>query len=268
MKNLLVACIAFCSLSAVQAQSSSSEKPQIAVLGTFHFGATTDVAAIVMDDVQGDKRQKELVEMVNLLAKYKPTKILIEQEPSRQEKIQGQYDLYLKENAPLTVNEIQQIGFRLAKQLGHKQLYCVDYRMDMPMEKIVNVLQPLNKMQVFEDFVKDIQKFTASESEILKTATLTEYFARMNSEEQDQLTNRLYLYDMIVGFGEEAETVAADVSAEWLQRNIIIMKNIIQEAEPGDRILAIFGSSHRAILKDYLSNMDQVEYVEISEFLK
>ena len=268
MKNLLIACIAFCSLSAVQAQSSSTEKPQIAVLGTFHFGATTDVAAIVMDDVQGDKRQKELVELVNLLAKYKPTKILIEQEPSRQEKIQGQYDLYLKENAPLTVNEIQQIGFRLAKQLGHKQLYCVDYRMDMPMEKIVNVLQPLNKMQVFEDFVKDIQKFTASESEILKTATLTEYFARMNSEEQDQLTNRLYLYDMIVGFGEEAETVAADVSAEWLQRNIIIMKNIIQEAEPGDRILAIFGSSHRAILKDYLGNMDQVEYVEIGEFLK
>lgn len=48
------------------------------MLGTFHFTNTSDYSAIVIDDLDSEKRQSELEN----LAKFKPTKILAERETS------------------------------------------------------------------------------------------------------------------------------------------------------------------------------------------
>lgn len=54
-------------------------KTTIAILGTFHFaGSTSDADSLKVDDMKSTKRQNEVLELVDLLSKFKPTKIIIE----------------------------------------------------------------------------------------------------------------------------------------------------------------------------------------------
>ena len=74
--------ILFVFISPIGAQSSMQEnqsKPTVALLGTFHFaGSSSDAMSLKVDDISTDKRQMEIEALVNALAKYKPTKIILE----------------------------------------------------------------------------------------------------------------------------------------------------------------------------------------------
>jgi len=102
--------------------SSTREKPKIALLGTFHFGQTSDMAAIKMEDVLGERRQGEIMELVDLLVEYQPTKILVEYPFSKQDTLQDRYEKFLKGELIMTANETYQVGFRLAKKMGHTKV--------------------------------------------------------------------------------------------------------------------------------------------------
>jgi hypothetical protein len=79
MNHRLTLFFAIITLSFVSAFAQNSNKPQVMVLGTFHFdNPGLDVANAKIDDVYADKRQKEIIEIINLLKKFKPTKIAIE----------------------------------------------------------------------------------------------------------------------------------------------------------------------------------------------
>jgi len=74
-------------------------------------------------NVLAPKRQQELGELASVLAKFKPAKIAVENDSRQAERplrevSGGQY--------ALTTNEIDQIGLRLAKNLGHTTIYAVD----------------------------------------------------------------------------------------------------------------------------------------------
>ena len=54
-----------------------------------------------------------------------------------------------------------------------------------------------------------------------------------------------------MGAGENY--VGADASASWWHRNFRMYANIQKHAQPGERVLAIGGQGHTAILKDLLA---------------
>src|SRR5262245_15324227 len=107
-----------------------SQKTEIMTLGTFHFNfPNLDVKKVDAGDqidVLDPKYQKEIETIVARLTKFNPTIIVIEREPFKQSKYDSLYNAYLEGKHQLTRNEEQQIGFRLAKQLHLKKLYCVD----------------------------------------------------------------------------------------------------------------------------------------------
>jgi len=113
--------------AAVVAQSSKTE---VLTLGTFHFNfPNLDVTQISKNDqidVLNLKFQKEIEDIVNKISGFKPTIIVIERQPSEQHITDSIFSAYLHNNYQLKRNEEEQIGFRLAKQLGLKKLYCVD----------------------------------------------------------------------------------------------------------------------------------------------
>ena len=112
--------ILLCSAVGAWSQSACAGKPQVMVLGTYHMANPgRDVYNMQVDDARAPKRQRELAELTDVLARFQPTKIAIEADPDNKT-IPAAFQDYLAGKHELSRSEIEQIGFRLAKQLGQK----------------------------------------------------------------------------------------------------------------------------------------------------
>ena len=102
-------------------------KPTIMVLGSGHLSNPgMDSFNYKMDDVLAPKRQREIEQLVTQLKAFQPTKIALEVDERFDADINADYQAYLKGTYELKRSEGNQIGFRLAKQMGHPRVYCVD----------------------------------------------------------------------------------------------------------------------------------------------
>lgn len=244
------------------------QKPKIAVLGMFHFaGSSGDVAAIRLDNPLGFRRQNEILDVVKVLETYKPTKILVEYPKNLNKQLNQKFQNYLEGRDTLGISETYQLGFRLAKNLKHKSIYGIDYKLDLPMNKIVAYCQRTNKMEEFNKLIDRIKELMVVETRRLKNMTIQEYLAYMNTEEIDKMTNEVYVKDML-RFGDSTSQAGAEVNATWWKRNMIMFKNIMETIEnEEERILVIVGSAHRAVIKDFIQDRSDIEYVEIEKLL-
>ena len=103
-------------------------KPTIMILGSGHLANPgMDGINYKMDDVLAPKRQREIEQLVAQLKAFRPTKVAIEVDERFDAKINANYQGYLEGTYQLKRGEGDQIGFRLAKQMGHPKMYCVDY---------------------------------------------------------------------------------------------------------------------------------------------
>ncbi|MCG9128721.1 hypothetical protein JT359_14080 [Candidatus Poribacteria bacterium] len=103
-------------------------KPTIMILGSRHLANPgMDAYNFKMDDVLAPKRQSEIERLVTLLKPFQPTKVALEVDERFMPEINANYQGYLKDTYELKRGEGDQIGFRLAKQMGHQKLYGVDY---------------------------------------------------------------------------------------------------------------------------------------------
>ena len=77
MRLVLFAIPAIALAATVSAQSSS--RPQILVLGTYHMASPRrDLFNSKVDDVMAPKRQQEIVALMEVLKRFRPTKVAIE----------------------------------------------------------------------------------------------------------------------------------------------------------------------------------------------
>ena len=103
-------------------------KPTVMILGSSHLANPgMDGFNYKMDDVLAPKRQREIEQLVAQLKPFRPTKIALEADERFDAEINANYQCYLKGTYELKRGEGDQIGFRLAKQMGHPKLYGVDY---------------------------------------------------------------------------------------------------------------------------------------------
>jgi len=254
--------------SGIGQEINTSSKPSIALLGMFHFGETSDLAAIKMTDLHGEKRQAEIHELVQMLMAYHPTKILVEYPFSKKDIIQKRYETYLKSNYELGDSETYQIGFRLAKAMGHASIYAMDHKMDLPFDALAEHLTKTDQMEKMNSMVGMINELMAEETKALDALPLSGYLLRLNSDWFDALANSLYLKE-VLNMGSSNNEVGAMVSATWYQRNMVMLKNISTYIEsPQERILVIVGSSHRAVMRDFIEDRIDLRYVEIAQYLR
>src|SRR5438477_4585737 len=163
---------------------AASARAEVLVLGTYHMSNPGhDIFNMKADDVLAPKRQAEMAQLIEVLKKFHPTKIAIESDAGT-EKIPKRYADYLAGKYELTANEIDQIGLRLAKELGHKTVYPVDADGDFPYQRLVNYAKGSGRSKeldavngMFAANVKEQGDYLASHS-ILETLLL------INSDEK------------------------------------------------------------------------------------
>jgi uncharacterized protein DUF5694 len=223
--------------------STATKKAHVLALGVFHMNNPgRDIFNLQVDDVLAPKRQKEIAETVAALKRFRPTKIAIEADLGSQ-KIAKNYQDYLDGKYELTRNERDQLAFRLAKELGLKQVYPIDVEGDFPFDKVQEFAKKNGKEKVLNDWMAGYGPVMEHESAILKDGTISDLLLFMNSKEEVRADQELYMdFAQFAGGGEYP---GPDLLAEWYRRNARIFANLRSViTSPEDRVLVIYGAGH------------------------
>src|SRR5437867_2792783 len=144
-RSVLIFALAIGSMVTALAQPAAAQKPkspaaraEILVLGVYHMANPGhDIINTQADDVLAPKRQAEIAQLIEVLKRFHPTKIAIEANAGSQ-RVGREYSDYLTGKYTLSRNEIDQIGYRLARELGHKAVYAVDADGEYPYPRLVS----------------------------------------------------------------------------------------------------------------------------------
>ena len=250
------------------------QKPTLMILGSGHlanWGA--DRINYRMDDVRAPKRQAELQALADQLAQFKPTKVAVEVDEHWNAKLQEEYNGYLKDSFQLEPHEIHQIGFRLAKDMGHPKVYCVDYFRDDPIVRD-DLDDHLTDWGTFAE-TNDQEhllgppptgKMTQDEDgriwiEPEKYEPIVDMYIQINQDEKIRTNLRDYLRIARIGLRDEYPG-ANWVAHFWYNRNLKTFVNLTRITESEDeRILLIIGAGHLGFLKQ-IAEDSEVYHIE------
>ena len=242
----------------------SEPRAEILVLGTYHMANPGhDIHNMQADDVLSPKRQQEITQLIEVLKKFRPTKIAIEAEVGNQKEAQRYVD-YLAGKYTLTRNEIDQIGYRLAKELGHRAIYPVDVDGDFPYLRVVNWAKANGLNAKFDALAASTGERVEAEGEFLRTHTVLKMLGLMNAD--SSVATSLASYFAFVPYGQPFEYAGPDLLAAWYQRNIRIYHNIVALIDsPNDRILVIYGAGHLGWLREDIANDATVKLRKLAD---
>lgn len=243
--------------------AAQATKPQILILGSPHFGATGDYAGGSGVDILEAGRQKEVEEIVGLLEAFRPTKIAVEVPVEMDSAYRARYAAYRDGKAELRRDETEQIGFRLARRLGHPQLHAIDSKLDEDLPRVMQWAAANGDTA----FLSGVQTFVArirEESAADAKRPLRDVLRRANTPEYDALH---WAYLRMARVGTPSDPVGASVVADRYERNLRIFANLARIVEPGDRVLAIYGASHGKLLREFVRESGDYELVHPERYL-
>ena len=250
-----------------QGTSSKAEakRAEVLVLGVYHMANPGhDIFNMDDDDVLAPKRQQEIAELTAALNKFKPTKIALEHDS--QGKLSERYAKYLAGQHVLTANEIDQIGLRLAKELGHTAVYAVDADGDFPFQRVINYAKATGQSPKLEAMMGEIGGMVKAQSEYLKTHPVLQTLLYMNSDAK--VAQDVGFYYLEAHYGEPGDYAGPDLLSEWYRRNVRIYNNVIKlAATPEDRVLVIFGAGHLGWLRQDFAADPILRLRKLEEFV-
>lgn len=265
----LVAATTMGLLAPAQGTSSKEDakRAEVLVLGVYHMANPEhDIFNMHADDVLSPKRQQEIAELAAVLRKFKPTKIAVEADYGR-DVVPKRYAEYLAGTQPLSRNEVEQIGFRLAKDLGHTAIYPVDADGDFPWQRVIDYAKATGQSAKLDATMRDTWgEMVKAQGEYLKTHTVLETLLYMNSDAR--VAQDVAPYYLLARYGEPGDYAGPDLLAEWYRRNIRIYNNTMKlVATPEDRVLVIFGAGHLGWLRQDVAGDPTLRLRRLEDFV-
>jgi hypothetical protein len=250
-------------------------RAKILLLGSTHFRSAFG------ENVYTAEKQREIKEVVDLLAQFRPTKVALECSPTYQNGMDNDYNAYRQGEYKLLPEEGDQLGFRLAARFNHPKVYGVDEW------GVINTDEAWKPAFVyirihgdFDHEPTDDELFWGmydpaaidgreavqtchAESEKLP---LKEHLRIINSQELLTVSHGAYVSWLR---GKPGDYVLADhMSGWWFDRNLRIYSNLRNIVEtPDDRVILIIGSDHVPIIRHCVEHSFELELVEVGEYL-
>jgi hypothetical protein len=257
--------VVLCAFLWVTDADAQTARPQILILGTYHMASPgRDIHNAAIDDVRSPKRQQEIAELIAVLKRFRPTKIAVEADVTSA-RIAREYADYLAGKYTLTANEIDQVGFRLAKELGHQKVYPVDVDGDFPYYRVRNYAIANERKAKFESAQEAVGARVKAQSQYLATHSILDHLLLLNADSSAARAVAEY-YSGFMPFGEPWEYAGADLIASWFQRNLRIYSNVRALIEsPQDRILVVYGSGHLGWLQQIVAGDAEMSLVKLKD---
>lgn len=242
------------------------------LLGTFHFaypnldGHKTDSSKML--NVLSAQRQREIRQLADVIASFKPTRIYIESHSQRY--TDSLYNAYLEGKHTLRRDERDQLAFRLAKELNHPKVYAVDagafahenYKKYSFIDSMWNNDFPVDSLRdkTFNKRYKHL--YDAGDSLELENTILESFLIMADPH----VLRRGHGHYMTGGFNTINNTGADIQALGWYDRNLRIFNNILRTRPAStDRIVVLFGNGHMPILKHCFQSSPEFEVVELKE---
>ena len=256
-------------------------KPKVLLLGVFHFSGeqvdintTPDALSVNM---LLPERQKQIKNLVDALAKFKPTKIVIEAPPQSQARYDSLLALYksggLKMSSKFMAGETVQLAFRLASKLGLNTVYPVDakaFRFHLsPADSAVTFTKYKDQSDsTFDYWDARYEAESSLDHSLCYRLPLNEYLRYLNSPERIARSNGRWL--ITTKRGTNQEPIGADgFITRYFNRNVRIYSNIQRVVtRKDDRILVIYGATHMFMLSALFNASPEFAVEDVMRYLK
>ncbi|WP_291844385.1 DUF5694 domain-containing protein [Maricaulis sp.] len=251
---------------AAQEVDAPAPPGQVLVLGSFHFtGGGSDLINPQVDDFLSAHRQAEIADVLDRLEAFAPTRIAVELLPAHEGGFNARYQAFRDGTFDLGVNERQQIGMRLAARLGHDRLYAVDSPGGMDFDAMMGAATQAGQvalMASWERYIAGVQAEMAARARL--DHTILERLVAENSQPTRDMHD---LYLLLAQTGDAGHPAGAREMTRWWGRNLEIFANIARLAEPGERVLVIYGSGHKALLDEFVDGAPNLVWVDALDYL-
>ncbi|SIS55592.1 DUF5694 domain-containing protein [Salimicrobium flavidum] len=210
-------------------------KKEIILVGTFHFEQEEEITK---------KTETEVEEFVDYLAEYKPDKIALEWEKSEEDELIAAYQ---KRKENYATDEVEQIGFRLAKKLNHDTLHAVNWQGAISQEDLMKLHAEIQSS--YPALMNFIDKLSENTPEISLDTSLIDSYRELNDEQSMKELEEMYL-SFVKVTDPAGENIGFDFLNKWMERELVIFKNVTEMSDPEERILLIIGSDHLWMLNN------------------
>lgn len=228
---------------------------QVMLLGTFHFqGSGRDAVRAAAENVLSPQRQAELEELTERLARWAPDLVAVEWPASYADSTHAQYRRYVGAGTSQDPNEVVQVGFRLARRLGHATVHPIDHQMGLGNDSIAAVLERRPEFKQHNDSLLALmQARSDSAAPRLAGLSLIQRLREANTDEALHAGNSFGMFGSFLAVGEGSNFGGPRLLARWYERNIIMAHNLTRVVRPETRrVLVLVGSGHVPPIRNVL----------------
>lgn len=244
---------------------TAAPRAQVMVLGVWHMdNPGLDYANPTSDDVLAPRRQAEMEAAARAIAEFRPTRIALEAEPSRDSVWNARYQAYRRGTHTLTRDEREQLGFRIAGLLGHDRVYPVDYKLDMDVGGVIQYAMQNGQAEMAQRMGGVIQAAIAQANAEMATMSIGGLLAAANGARADSMHGWYMVMNTV---GSDTAYPGAHEVSNWYRRNLHIFANIARVAQPGERVLVIMGAGHGTLLRQFVDESPELDLVTVDRYL-
>jgi hypothetical protein len=209
-------------------------KKEIILVGTYHFIQDQEIIL---------KKNLELKELVDYLAKYKPTKVALEWERSREDELNNDFH-NPDENDP--VNEIHQVGFRLARKLGHAKVYAANWTGEISSDDMSELNAAIQNL--YPELQNTMEEMFGKVPAVNLNTPILDSYKMLNNNQLTMELEEIYL-SFIGVKNYKGRDIGIDFLTKWMERELMIFRNVMDVSDSEERILLIIGSDHLWMLR-------------------
>lgn len=244
---------------------------QVMILGTYHMDSPgLDQVNVEVDDVTQPKRQREIAALVEQLARFGPTKVAVEMQPKEDTPVIAAFEKFTPADLLKDRNEITQIGFRLAHRMKHRSVFAIDEQSTtvdyFPFDKVEAYATAKGQEAELAMLKSAWAAEGASQNAMQKRLTVSQILRELNAPRAIARAQSAYMLALAIGGGNE--WAGADLNAAWYLRNAKIHAKLLKIANPGDRIVVLYGAGHNYWLRDFVRSTPGFVLVEPRTYLR
>lgn len=248
---------------------ADDDRIEVLLLGSYHMSNPgADQFNLEADDVLLPARQEEILAVVERLAAFEPTHVAVEA-PWGDSATLARWAGYRADERELRRSEEEQIGFRLARDMGHETVHPIDVRIGLDFDAVGAVAARDPRLGRLLGGMQAVgEEAIATMARWLSEGSIGSTLARMNTPDAIARTHMPYI-QFLAPVAVEDDYAGADMVAEWYRRNLSIFANLTRIAHGGDeRVFVIFGAGHIPIIRELVTQHpdycveDPIPYLE------
>ncbi|SFT97005.1 hypothetical protein SAMN04489724_3055 [Algoriphagus locisalis] len=234
-------------------------------LGTFHMGYSPDANTIEFDE--HDKGNiAQVHQIAQAIAAFKPTVILVEVEPSENEKLQQAYQDYLMSPDMEFTNtsEVQLLAFEVGRLANSTRIYGIDYQQGYNYSLAYQLENSVDSESYFQ-YMKLLEKL--EEEYVAEEMTVLEHLQMTNDPRYLDILLNINA-DMLTHISSPGNYEGADEATKMYHRNLVMYSHLNQiRLDKGDRVFILMGGTHTAFFNMWLKRSPKYELEDVTEYL-